>query len=587
MKDDIKDGNEDYTPEKTEVILTDDEEFVLPAVEEKQAPPVQADKAVAVAGRKNAAAKFFGAIKYFLVQTFRKHTGTEYSELLTRGLRSNKGVNRAYPWAYFRLFTMLFILYAVFLLIIRFTNNALFVPTVTLLGSVVFNLTFLCLLYEVYPQRDMSMISVLFAMMIGGTSACVISQALFSWFPSPNLWLKAVYVGFFEELSKTVVVVLIIVISGKRSPLAGFLFGAAVGCGFSIVEDMGYIFVTSNELTLSNLNTIIDITISRGFTAFFTHVLWTAIIGWAYSHFNRHLYNVFNYIILIAVCGLHICWDLPLSYVAGALVCAGCIVVASGASIGIIAYERWVVFRAAGIKKTDESYYRQEAQTVSVKHYLYWRHWGHFTLALGAFLMAVISVIYCSIPFRETYGTETFSDAQSFVTFMQDGRELTFEENRAYNPHDTQGDKDKTVTDGVLTSVTQVVNAEGVKFDYVYNVAHDELSGNNYYLLTSVYVWVDGIKYVKEDVYNSGKLYASYFHINKSVTGYNFESDGDVTVFIFDANFVRDFSQPRYAMLFYTFAGIFFISMVCFVGLEIKSRRVKKLCSTTTAYSAK
>lgn len=541
--------------------------------------------------KKQPVKRAFNPFKYFLLQTFRGHTGTEYSELLSRGLRTRKGVNRTYPWAYIRLFAMFFILYAVFLLIIRFTGNELFAPSVTLLASVMFNLPFLCLMFELYPQRDLSFITVLFALLIGGTAACVITQALFNLFPSPNLWMKAVYAGFFEELSKAAVTVLVIVFSGKRSPLAGFLFGAAVGCGFSVMEDMGYIFVQANEMPVINLTTIINISVSRGFTAFCTHTLWTALVGWAYSHFNRHLYNVCSYLVLLAVCGLHICWDLPLGYVPNILVCAACVVAAVVACALVLYFERKAVFRAAGIQKADENYYKQSKSSVSVRSYRYWQHWGHIALALGAFLMAVISIIYCSIPFRETYGTETFTSAKQFVLYMQDNYEFEIDNDRAYNSHDTAGDKDKTSVDGILTSVTQTVKKGDVTYNYRYNAVYDAISEKYHYLLSDVTVQVKSeegayITYVKEDVYNDGKLYASFFRINQDVTGFNFSSNGDITVFVYDANFVRDLGEPRYVALFATFAGVFGVSLICYIGLAIKSRRVKKLCSTQAASSA-
>ena len=530
------------------------------------------------------------SVKYFLVQTLRRHTKMEYSELLTRGMRSTKGVNKSYPWAYFRLFILFFVLYAVFLLIIRFAGNELFAPAVMTLAAVMFNVPFLLLMFELYPKRDLSFISVLFALLVGGTAACVISQALFASFPSPNVWMKAVYAGFFEELAKAFITVLTIVLSGKRSPLAGFLMGAAVGCGFSVVEDMGYIFVLSNQLPAINLTTIIEVSLSRGATAFCTHTIWTALVGWAYSHFKRHLYNIFNYLVLIAVCGLHICWDLPLDYVPQAFVCAGCVALSAAAAIAIVVCERKAVFRQEGIVFTPERYFEQDRETVDGRHPLYWKHWGRFTMVLGAFLMAVVSVIYCSIPFRETYGTETFSEPKEFVLFMQNGMEFKVEENRPYNSHDTVGDKDKTEVDGVLTSVTQTVVVEGVPYDYRYNVFYDTVDDRYHYMLSSIAVQVkiNGayIKYIKEDLYHGGKLYASFFRINGDVTGFNFESDGDITVFIYDANFVRDLSEPRYVALFATFAGTFGASLICYIALEIKSRRVKKLCSTTTASSA-
>ena len=540
--------------------------------------------------KKSVPARALGQVGYFVVQTVRSHTKREYSELLARGLRSTKGENRAYPWAYFRLFAMLFILYAVFLLLIRFTDNELFAPAVTAIAAVMFNLPFLCLMFELYPNRDLSFIHIIFILLIGGTAACVISQIMYSLFSAPNAWLSAVYAGFFEELAKAAVTIFAIAFSSKRSPLAGFLVGAAVGCGFSIFEDMGYIFVLSNELPAMNLTTIISVSISRGFTAFCTHTLWTAFVGWAYAHFKRHLYNILNYVVLAFVCGLHICWDLPLSYTGQILVGAGCIVVAAVAAITIIAVERIKVFRAAGIKKPTQNFYLQDESVLDKRNYVYWHHWGRFTLALGAFLMAVVAVIYCSIPFRETYGTERFSNPEEFVLFMQNDLVLNFENNRPYNSHDTADDV-TTTEGGELIAVTQKVVFDDINYYYRYNVIYDAVDDVNHYMLYQITVELESnegalIKYFKEDLYNKGVLYASYFRINADVTGFNFESNGDVTVFIYDANFVRNLSDPRYMMLFGTFAGVFGASLICYGALEIKARRIKKLCSTTTASSA-
>ncbi|MGN1373661.1 MAG: PrsW family glutamic-type intramembrane protease, partial [Candidatus Coproplasma sp.] len=226
-------------------------------------------------------------IRNFFRQTFRRHTNMEYAEFLTRGIRGKKGVNRKYPWAYCRLFALLFVLLAVFLLIVRFTYNELFAPTIIVLSSTCFNLSFLLFLYELYPKRDLSMLSVVLALLIGGTAANVVSQILFDVFPIENAWWAAVCTGFFEELPKAVATLTVLIFAKNRSPLAGFMFGAAIGCGFSIVEDMGYIFVSANELSAVNLTTVIEIAFSRGVTAFCTHILWTGVIGWAFNISKR------------------------------------------------------------------------------------------------------------------------------------------------------------------------------------------------------------------------------------------------------------------------------------------------------------
>ena len=539
--------------------------------------------------------------KYFK-ETFRRHTGAEYSELLTRGMKGEGDLNRKYPWAYIRLFALIFVLFAVFLLIVRFTSNELFVPTITVLASLCFNFPFLVLLFELYPKRDISFMSVCLALLLGGTTANVLAQIMFNIFPPANAWLSAVYSGFFEELPKMLAVIAVIIAMRKNSPLAGFLLGAAVGCGFSIVEDMGYIFTEANEMPFMNLTTIINVSVARGFSAFCTHTLWTAAIGWAYCHFTRHFANVAFYGVTLLSCGLHIAWDLPLKGVAIGFIYAGCVIVALTECSLILYFERRKVFAERKLLSTDlykndvavnqiweqAAQEEQEQRSLNKNDPLFWKHWGQVAVSLGAVLMAIIGVLYCSIPFRETYGTQTFKDAESFISFMQDGRVFDYVENRQYDSHNTADDI-RTFPD---TVIQPEVGADGYLYGYVYTVNHDNVSGNDYYFPVTVSVTVKndlGVDtvYYKEDVYQGGKPYAAFFRINSDVTGYNFTSNGDVTVFIYNADFVRDLSEWRYLSLFCTFAGIFGAVTVCYISLTIKSWRVKKQCLTTDVSSAK
>ena len=541
-------------------------------------------------------------IAVFFRQTFRRHSGEEYSELLTRGMRGDGGVNKKYPWAYIRLFTLMLILYAVFLLIVRFTSNELFIPTIDVLASCCINLSFLLFLYELYPCRDLSFMSVCLAMLLGGAMANIISQILFNLFPSANPWLKAVYSGFFEELPKAVAVIVVIVTSRKNSPLAGFLLGAAVGCGFSIVEDMGYIFIQANEMPVMNLTTIIEVSVARGASAVCTHTLWTAAVGWAYCHFKRHLANIAFYLITILSCGLHICWDLPLGNIALGFVYAGCALVASVECVLILCFERKKVYSQNALPMEElyknvaavrEMFEQAEQEDLAVKSLskndpLYWKHWGHLSVALGMFLMAIIAICYCSIPFRETYGSEVFTNSEEFRIFMQEGIEFNYNDNRQYD------DSATTISDPEIADrVFQIEYNDGIEYRYIYTKNRDDYSQKYYYFPVTVWAIVgedseyykegNANVYYKEDVYNDGKLYASFFRVNGSVTGYNFRRNGDVEVFIYNPAFVRDLSDWKYLSLFCTFAGLFGISAVCYISLFIKSWRVKKLCSTENA----
>lgn len=524
----------------------------------------------------------------FVRQTFRRHTGREYSELLTRGIDGNKGdINKNYPWAYLRLFALLISLYAVFLLIVRFTNNELFVPVANMLAAVCFNLPFLLFLYELYPERDLSFIGVCLAMLLGGAGAHVLAQVLYSLFSAPNAWLSAVYAGFFEELCKTASMIICIIVAKKHSPLSGFLFGAAVGCGFSVGEDMGYIFLQSNELPAINLTVMIQTGMMRGMSALCTHTLWTAMTGWAYCFFDRRLSNAVFYSVLLLSCGLHICWDLPLAPVPLGLVYAGCVTVGGCVGIVMLVTERNKVFARA--EREQQGLFVEDSESLDKTMPEYWKHAGHLALVIGCFLMSLIAIIYCAVPFRETYGTQTFGDAAEFVYFMQDGRSFDYDADRQYSP---AGVTDETVVEenGRPVLITQHVDGgDGVIYNYAYSATYDEVYDSYYYFRASdISVTIDGITYLREEIYDHGKLYASFFRVNSSVevTGYNLDSDGGITIFIYDADFVRDWSEPRYVILFSLFAAIVAASAISYVALRIKAWRVKK-CLTKIASSAK
>lgn len=511
-------------------------------------------------------------ITEFFRQTFRRHTGGEYSEFLTRGLHGERGVNKKYPWAYMRMFALVFVLLAIFLLIVRFTYNELFTPTIIVLASSCFNISILAFIYELYPKRDISILVVFLVMLLGGAAANVISQVLYDLFPSSNDWLNAVFAGLFEEIPKAVATLVAVALWRKREPLAGFLFGAAVGCGFSVVEDMGYIFVQANSLSSMNLTTVIEIAFSRGASSFCTHILWTAAVGWAFCQRKRYLSNIMLYPVLLLSCGLHIAWDLPLPAVALAFVYAGCAAISLAECIGIVHAERAKVF-AAGEDEIPSDGGNADEDTLNGTDPEYWAHWGRFTVVVGAVLMSVIAVIYCYIPFRETYGTETFTSSEDFIEFIQDGVDLPDYADRQFD-EDGETEKSGEYDIQYVDAGTVEINGKecAVTYEYWYGALH--------------YPYKTGVKisdgetvntYYLEKIYRDGNVYASFFRLtDAAVTGYNFESNGDLTVYIYDADFVRDLSDTKYLWLWCSFASIFGASAVCYVGLKLKSMQVKK-----------
>ncbi|MGN0813913.1 MAG: PrsW family glutamic-type intramembrane protease [Candidatus Coproplasma sp.] len=519
----------------------------------------------------------YAQIKCFFVQTFRRHTGEEYSELVTRGvLKREDDINRKYPWAYMRVFAAVIILFAVFLLIVRFTANELFVPTVMLFATLSFSLPFLLLLYEIYPRSDLSFIAVVMIMLIGGASSCVISQILYSLVHASNGWLAAVYAGVFEEFAKLVPTVIIILAIKNRQPLVGFITGAAVGCGFSIVEDLGYIFLYSNDVISVNLTVAITTFFERGVTSFCTHIVWTALIGWAFSYFRRSLLNPGFYGVVVFSMALHFCWDMPLAEPWNTLVCVLCAVVVAAFGIPVLHCGRKRVFESIGESATP-GYFKTDAQSLDKRTPEYYIHAGNLSLAVGAFLMAVVAIIYCAIPFREAYYAQNFEDSQSFIEFMHDGYDLTVDTDR---PFDRSPSADNSVRreDDVVYQIVQSVTDGDAVYRYTYNVAGDGTV--NFYFLDGISVVLTTetgrYEFFKEDLYYGGKLYASFFRVRQDITGFNVLSNGGISVVIHDENFVRDLSQPQYAALFYYFGGVAAAALVLYGAFYAKSVSVRR-----------
>lgn len=172
-------------------------------------------------------------ITYMFRETFRAHSKEEYREFLTRGLGDSKGgLTGTYPWLYVRIFFILFILFTVNTVILRFTGNTLYVPTVTLLGGITFTIPFMVFLFEIYPKRDLSVLKLFGILVLGGTAAGVLTQIGYALIDISNPWYSALISGLVEEVSKAIVAVAAIMIMRNKNSYACFLIAAAVGAGF-------------------------------------------------------------------------------------------------------------------------------------------------------------------------------------------------------------------------------------------------------------------------------------------------------------------------------------------------------------------
>jgi hypothetical protein len=161
---------------------------------------------------------------------------------------------------------------------------------------------------------------------------------------------------------------------------------------------------------------------------------------------------------------------------------------------------------------------------------------------------------------------------------MQEDNNLVVDKDRAFDATLSDEYNERTVVDGELTKIKQHVVKDGYDYYYSYNVI--SINGNYYYYFAEVTVQMvkNGVyTYANaEDIYFDGKLYVSFFRIRDNVSGYNIDSRGNITAFMYDASFERDLSQPQYTVLFYTFAALGGVGLVLYVAFKIKARSVRK-----------
>ena len=375
-------------------------------------------------------------IVYFFKETFRARSKAEYREIFSRGLGDDTtGVSGAFPWLYVRAFFALLILFTVNTLVLRLTKNDLYVPSVTFLGGITFTVPFVILLYELYPKRDISLFFIIAILVGGGTVAGIISQFGYKFLPVKNEWLSAVEAGVLEELAKAIPAIIIIAIFRQKNPYACFLLAATVGAGFSVIEDMGYIFHYSDKYLAfygSDIQATVALFVDRGFSSFCTHVLWTGAIGWAYCYIKNPFRSIRFFLMILLSIGLHICWDLPIEGWWQVLDIAGCVVIAVVISFAIAHISRTKTLAAEmDLTAFNEDIIR-EAKEMGER--LRFTNAANLTFCLAATVLSVLALLFCAMPIGTDYQQVTFDSKEDFIDYLQGGLVFDIDKNRPYDP---------------------------------------------------------------------------------------------------------------------------------------------------------
>lgn len=437
--------------------------------------------------------KIGGGIKRFFTETFRAHTKEEYADFF---VRKGEGDYRTYPFIWLRVLALEIMIFAVVLIVSEFTGYDTFWSYAVLTGGLILNIPVFIFVYELYPYRDASFLKYFLSFFIGGVSAIALTLLAYYAYRPDNEWLSALWTGFVEEFFKVVPIIIALLAFKNKNPLFGFLIGAAVGAGVSVIEDMYYIHYRAGAWGFwgNDWRQLIEISLGRGLTAGCTHTLWSALIGWAFCKFKKPLINFRFYAVAVSCMALHFLWDLPLeAWWASELIYLGCAAVGFAVAAVLLHKERKKVFSGGEVQ--SEQLVVEEvavADAVAAKSCAFGlSHIANIVAALCLSVIAIftIGVCYSDWGFRSTKDIY-FESIEELNNYVQSGMQFDIDWERAYD--DSVENYAYSYEDGKLISATQIVEDKenGIKYYYNYTAGEEGVMKFNH-----VYMFVGDVMY--------------------------------------------------------------------------------------------
>ncbi len=403
-----------------------------------------------------------GALRRYFRETFRAHSRKEYAEIFTRGIGSDREGAAPYPWLYIRLLAAFIVLFSVAVLLLFVTDNILGFPHLVFFGGIMGNIPFLLLIYELYPKRDVSLIKIFSVALFGGFLSIVLAQLGYEVFIPADDWLRALWIGFWEEFTKAVPAIICLHIFKKKDPFFAFLVGVAVATGFSISEDMGYIFYYSKGFfSTVYVDQAVYMGVERSVMAICTHMPWTGLICWAYARSRRPLINFRFYLAYILSMTLHFCWDLPVDGLAEFADILCCTVAAIAIETGIIVIEK--------LKKP-----KREQLAFAAPSAINYAQLANISFSVCLVAASLLAMLCAYFNPQTVNVTKEFSEPSEFAAFMLNGITVNAVRDREYD--ESAEDFEYYIRDGIKISAVQRVSDGDLTYYYAYNF-YESLSG--------------------------------------------------------------------------------------------------------------
>ena len=479
-------------------------------------------------------------------------------------------------WMYVRVFVLSFTLFSLIAFLIAFAENGIAVPTLYLLGGAFMNLTVAVFIYELNPERNLPFVLFILIMAVGTAVADFIALIGYYFYYPENAWLATLWTAFLEEAAKAIPAIIAILICKKRSPMLGFIIGAAIGAGFSITEDMGYIYAYS-----WGLYDMVVITVERAWTAVCTHTLWTAVIGWAFCKFKCRPYDLRFWAVVIASIALHFLWDIPVEYYIHILPTAFCVIAVLVFSAVIVKKER-KPYRQTAAKNEVQLVIPipEDKMKAKIKYAKRCSHAANLIAAVTAILAGVLFIAWCFAPVGTVYEEERFKTEEEFIEFVQGDKEFIADWDKKFD-FDTPASE---ITDcfkagGVyIYAVISVEEEDGYYYDYVFQFYRDEETDELTSFVASISVnvsdtewyWLDRLAIPEETSEGTTYRYVNYAEVNARNCYY----DGGTGEYVAVVHSYYDHTEEIVISAFA--CGILLIGAVAFVAFKIKSKKIRR-----------
>ena len=236
------------------------------------------------------------ALKKFAYETFRPHSREEYAELFSRGHGGDEKM--PYPWFYSRVLLISLLLFTV--LCVAYDASEINFLMVAAVGAFFADVTFIVLLVEIYPKRDLPLLTPVLVLFAGGIFSSALIYILYAIANYTAPFADQAWTAFVEETGKALTTIIILLIVKKRNPFACLIIGAAVGGGYSAFENMWFMYTHGFGWGMG-LSQAIETGLWRALGTPFSHAAWAGAFGWAlsfekpWSKWQPYAVYAFNY----------------------------------------------------------------------------------------------------------------------------------------------------------------------------------------------------------------------------------------------------------------------------------------------------